>query len=99
MMSHFRIPLKQNHISEINRSTTGKSHLFTLSQLLASSKLSVGKRRQKLYIHHLNIKNDSLAVLKFLTFARTFSKEAGFTSEKQIKNTSVCGYERGLNLS
>lgn len=26
-----------------------------------------------------------------LTFARTFSKEAGLTSEKQMRKTSVCG--------
>lgn len=32
-------------------------------------------------------------------FALTFSNDAGLTSEKQIKNTSVWGYDRGRNLS
>ena len=33
------------------------------------------------------------------TLALTFSYEAGEAREKQIRKTSVCGYERGLNLS
>lgn len=33
------------------------------------------------------------------TFALTFSKEAGLTREKQIRKTSVCGYDSGRNLS
>jgi hypothetical protein len=34
-----------------------------------------------------------------LTFARTLSNEGGLTIEKQIKNTSVCGYESGRKRS
>ena len=31
-------------------------------------------------------------------FSFTFSNEAGATTEKQTRNTSVCGYESGRNL-
>ena len=37
------------------------------------------------------------AVLR--TFSFTFSKLAGATTEKQTRNTSVCGYESGLHSS
>ena len=33
------------------------------------------------------------------TFSLTFSKDAGDTTEKQTKNTSVCGYDSGLSRS
>jgi hypothetical protein len=33
------------------------------------------------------------------TLAFTLSKEGGLTMEKQIKKTSVWGYESGLSLS
>jgi len=34
-----------------------------------------------------------------LTLALTLSKEGGLTIEKQIRKTSVCGYERGRRRS
>jgi hypothetical protein len=34
-----------------------------------------------------------------LTFAFTLSNDGGLTMEKQIKKTSVCGYESGRNRS
>lgn len=34
-----------------------------------------------------------------LAFAFTLSNEGGLTMEKQMRNTSVCGYERGRSLS
>lgn len=40
-----------------------------------------------------------LIILENNTFSRTFSNDAGATTEKQIKKTSVCGYESGLSLS
>jgi hypothetical protein len=33
------------------------------------------------------------------TLAFTLSKEGGLTMEKQMRNTSVCGYDRGRSLS
>ena len=34
-----------------------------------------------------------------LTFSLTFSNDAGATTEKQTRKTSVCGYDKGLSLS
>ena len=38
-------------------------------------------------------------ILERNTVSRTFLNDAGATTEKQIKNTSVCGYESDLSLS
>lgn len=34
-----------------------------------------------------------------VTFVLTFSNDGGLTREKQMRKTSVCGYDRGRNRS
>ena len=38
-------------------------------------------------------------ISSFYTFSLTFSYDAGLITLKQTKNTSVCGYDKGLRRS
>ena len=47
----------------------------------------------------LQLRTENETIWKERTFSLTFSKDDGETTEKQTKNTSVCGYDKGLNRS
>ena len=70
-----------------------------MRRCLGEKKKTKNEKDRAQYVLHPHLIYFFLFPIEPQTLERTFSNEAGEMTEKQIRNTSVCGYDSGRRRS